>query len=68
VTVLTAAQDAARELLRAIADRDPLAYRKATELAAAVLNIDAGGANEQGAPGGVPPKVAARPRRRKAAR
>jgi len=66
VTVLTVAQDAARELLRAIADRDPLAYRKATELAAAVLNIDVGGADEQDAPDETPPKTVAR--RRKGAR
>ena len=66
MTVLTVAQDAARELLRAIADRDPLAYRKATELAAAVLNIDVGEAAEQRGADEVPPKTVAR--RRKGAR
>ena len=67
MTVLTVAQDAARELLRAIADRDPLAYRKATELAAAVLNIDVGGAeDDRRGPDEVPPKAVTR--RRKGAR
>ena len=67
MTVLTVAQDAARELLRAIADRDPLAYRKATELAAAVLNIDVGGVgDDRREPDDVPPKAVAC--RRKGAR
>ncbi|MGH7282583.1 MAG: hypothetical protein ACRELY_13740, partial [Polyangiaceae bacterium] len=41
VTAVAVAQASARDLLRAIADGDPLVYRKAMDLAAAVLTLTA---------------------------
>ena len=40
MTVLDGLRVAARDLLRAVADGDPLALRMATDLAASILSLD----------------------------